>query len=518
MNILPTVARLSLLALSLVACGGGSSPPTPQPTDPLLTETNAWKDAVPADAEIVSVDDFRKALASGDAVLVSSASLAAQKAAREQQYQSDLAYLSGLSDKGPYVQRLLKAAASVPNANGDRSASGGRGVLLLGLAQQLRGAVEAYQRSQDPTNALTAYTTSYNLLSDVLKAQADTPDSLKGASLVQIAAAATKLNDLLGSVPNLDHTLPDTGITGSALRGGGSIGAQAVSPGNGTDNSGPCTPSGLVKSYWFPLKNFVSPIKNQAGRGTCWAFAAVGALESRERVQNGAAPDLSEQFLVNKVKQDWDSSDDTDGYWSDRALQTAADKGQVFPSEGAWTYNPAGARPYPKYDNTCYLDNHMDAQGRLDHPYNGTCSETAHESRRTCTTFVFTFCSYVKVTYSGAGVGSSGTTLRWSSGTPFNLNLYRDLLAQGYTLLADFPVYKGFDEASGAGGLVSNYTTDTSDGKDAGGHAVQFVGFLSNDTLSKYGQVSKVGGGGYFILKNSWGCVGDGGYYYVPAD
>ena len=69
MNILPTVARLSLLALSLVACGGGSSPPTPQPTDPLLTETNAWKDAVPADAEIVSVDDFRKALASGDAVL-----------------------------------------------------------------------------------------------------------------------------------------------------------------------------------------------------------------------------------------------------------------------------------------------------------------------------------------------------------------------------------------------------------------------------------------------------------------
>jgi hypothetical protein len=27
-----------------------------------------------------------------------------------------------------------------------------------------------------------------------------------------------------------------------------------------------------------------------------------------------------------------------------------------------------------------------------------------------------------------------------------------------------------------------------------------------------------VGGGGYFIIRNSWGCSGDGGYFYVPAD
>ena len=70
----------------------------------------------------------------------------------------------------------------------------------------------------------------------------------------------------------------------------------------------------MVARFWFPLKSFVSPIKKQANRGLCWAFAAIGAVESRERVQNNNRVDLSEQFLVNKVKQDWDDDDYNDGY------------------------------------------------------------------------------------------------------------------------------------------------------------------------------------------------------------
>jgi hypothetical protein len=44
------------------------------------------------------------------------------------------------------------------------------------------------------------------------------------------------------------------------------------------------------------------------------------------------------------------------------------------------------------------------------------------------------------------------------------------------------------------------------------------VGFLSNEDMTQFGNTPKIGGGGYFIIKNSWGCSGDGGYYYVPAD
>jgi hypothetical protein len=48
---------------------------------------------------------------------------------------------------------------------------------------------------------------------------------------------------------------------------------------------------------------------------------------------------------------------------------------------------------------------------------------------------------------------------------------------------------------------------------------VQIVGFLSNQDLTSVGVTPNIGGGGYFIVKNSWGCnAADGGYYYVPAD
>ena len=508
------IVLLSLLALVLAACGGSSSSPTPVPTtDPLLTEANSFKGEFPADAQIVGPDEFRQGLASGDFSLVSTASLAAQKVAREKQFQDDRAYLNAVPDKSPYLAALLAQAAGLTGVDTDHPVSGpgGQPLLLLGLGTQLRDAVEAYSKSQDVGNALADYTLSYSLLPADLKAQADSPDSLKGAALGAVQAAATRLSALLAAVPNLDGTRPEAG-SGGVQNTPGAVSAQTVNAGNGSDNNGPCTPTGLVKTYWFPLKNFVSPIKNQANRGTCWAFSAIGALESRERVQNNNPANLSEQFLVNKVKQDWDSSDDNDGYWSDKALQTAVSKGQILPSEAAWTYNPASGRPATTYDNTCA-------------GYSGDCSDTAHESRRVCTTVIFKFCSYVTVRYSGSGVASSTTTQVWTSGKSFDLPRYRLLMSQGYTLLADFPVYEGFRGRVTADGKVSDYTQTMIDDKKMevagsyGGHAVQLVGFLSNDVLSQFGQVSKVGGGGYFILKNSWGCsAGDAGYYYVPAD
>ncbi|WP_276959340.1 C1 family peptidase [Allomeiothermus silvanus] len=508
MKIFQRLGITGILVGALVACSPGGSKPDPN----LFTEANAWKEGIPADAQMVNTEEFQKGIASGELVLSSSASVAAAKQARETQYQSDKNFLSGISDKDPNTAALLAEAAGSPSFEGDRPVSGpgGESVVLFGLGTQLRNAAETYQRSQSVDNALDDYALSYSLLPEDLKPQAPSPDSLKGKSLAEVKAALEQLNSLLGSKPASLRT--------ARLEPGGGIRPQAINPGNGTDNNGPCTPSNLVKRFWFPLKNFISPVKNQAKRGTCWAFAAIGAVESRERVQNNNPVDLSEQFLVNKVKQDWDSSDYSDGYWSEKALETAVNKGQSFPSEGGWTYNGATSRPSVK-------DGDSDSYANSCNGYTGTCSDTAHQSRRVCTTFIFTFCSYAKVTFGGPGVASSKTIQVWKNGDTFKLNLLRQYLSQGYVLLASFPVYKGFMDDVKSDGVVSNYAKTKLDdkGKEVagsyGGHAVQIVGFLSNEDMSQFGQTPNIGGGGYFIVKNSWGCgAGDGGFYYVPAD
>ncbi|WP_337868625.1 C1 family peptidase [Meiothermus sp.] len=508
MKAIKRLGAVVFLLGALVACSPGGS----KLDSNLFSETNAWKEGIPADAQMVSPDEFQKGIASGELVLSSTATVAATKQAREKQYQNDKTTLNNISNKDPNIKALLDEAATTPNFEGDRPVSGpgGQEVVLFGLGTQLRNANESYKLSQSVDNALDDYTLSYALLPDDLKPQAPTPDSLKGKSLVEVRAALELLNNLLGSRP--------LSLKTARLESGGGIQPQAINPGNGSDQDANCAaPTGLVARYWFPLKNFISPIKNQAKRGTCWAFTAIGAVESRERVQNNNPANLSEQFLINKVKQDWDSDDYSDGYWSEKALGTAVDRGQSIPSEGGWTYNPAWGRPTVKdgdsnsYANSC-------------NSYSGTCSDTAHQSRRVCTTFIFTFCSYAKVTFGGPGVAASKTIQVWKNGDSFDLNRLRNYLSQGYVLLASFPVYKGFMDDVKSDGIVSNYArTKLENGKEVsgsyGGHAVQIVGFLSNEDMTQFGQTPNVGGGGYFIVKNSWGCgAGDGGFYYVPAD
>ena len=421
------VGTALLMIVMLAACKT-----TPEPVENLFAKDNAWLGEAPTDADMVSPEDFRKGIDSGELVLSSSAIITAQAAAREQQYQDDKAFLQSLPDKPPYIQALLAEAAKQPDFEGDRPVTlpDGQTVVLFGLSTELRNAVEAYKLSQSVDNALADYTLSYSLLPDRLKAQLPTPESLKGKPLAEVKAALDKLNDLLGTET---ASLGTARLETNGPQGDGIQPQVTPSPGNGTDNNGPCAPKNYFAHYWFPLKNFISPVKNQGSRGTCWAFAAVGAVESRERVQNNNPANLSEQFLVNRVKHDWNPSDFVDGYWPELALTTAVGNNQSFPSETFWTYNRASLKAGDNsYANTC-------------NGYTGTCSNTAHESRRICTTFIgFTFCSYERVTFGGPGVASGNTIQVWQNGSKFDLDRYRQLLAQGHVIMASFPVYKGF--------------------------------------------------------------------------
>jgi hypothetical protein len=480
----------------------------------LLTEENAWKGEIPADAEQVSPEEFRRRVEAGELVLSSTASEEAQRAALERQFKADKAFLASIPDPGPALRALLEEAGTQQDFEGDQPFQTPGGMTMLeGLGTQLRNAVLIHELAQSAGNALDDYRLSYALLPDDVKAKAASPDSLAGKSLAEVREALSNLDALLADVSELDNTRLEGDVPLPP-----DLSTQAIRPGQGRDQDSSCaTPTGYAARHWFPLKRFISPMKNQGMRGTCWAFTAVGAVESRERVQNNNPVNLSEQFLVNKVKQDWDSSDYTEGYNVQKALDTAIAKRQALLGEGDWTYNAAQKRPdLPDGKKEAYAGA-CDPYGK--DPNAGTCSETAHQSRRVCTTFVFTFCGYAKATFSGPGVAASPAVQIWASGQSFDLNRYRLLLAQGHVIMASFRVYQGFSGA--AGGVVSSYTTACGDkaGKACGGHAVQIVGFLSNAELSTLISPVNIGGGGYFIVKNSWGCgAGDGGYYYVPAD
>ena len=302
----PTVTSQTAVQIKATAAGDTKFSQTlavtvtakPNPGGAIFTPTNAWSGDIPSDAQTLSSDEFTKGIESGELVLSSTALVEGQKQTRETSYQQDLTLLNNIANKDPDTQTLLEETASSPKFEGDLPVvqPNGETVVLFGLGTQVDNAAQAYQRSQSVENALSDYTLSYSLLTDDLKAQAPTRESLNGKSLAEVKAALKQINDLLGTTP--------TALKAARLEPNIGIQPRAINPGNGTDNNGPCSPTNLVKRYWFPLKNFISPIKDQAKRGACWDFAAIGAVESRERVQNNNAVNLSEQFLMNKVKQD----------------------------------------------------------------------------------------------------------------------------------------------------------------------------------------------------------------------
>jgi hypothetical protein len=55
----------------------------------------------------------------------------------------------------------------------------------------------------------------------------------------------------------------------------------------------------LPASFDWRDHNGCTPIRNQGGCGSCWAFAAIGTIESAILINDGLSTDLSEQWLVS---------------------------------------------------------------------------------------------------------------------------------------------------------------------------------------------------------------------------
>ena len=122
--------------------------------------------------------------------------------------------------------------------------------------------------------------------------------------------------------------------------------------------------------------------------------------------------------------------------------------------------------------------------------------------------------------------------------TPIGAGPHPDLTVNSMilALALNDTVMLGFEETDAFGGAPGGYVpfrlciTVTPFGcildedltTDAGGHNIHVVGYVSNADLAANLLTATAppgSGGGYFILKNSWGpCAGDAGYYYMPVD
>ncbi|HVF17912.1 MAG TPA: C1 family peptidase, partial [Steroidobacteraceae bacterium] len=381
-----------MAALSLAACGGGgggggtstATPSSPAaPPEALFVAANAWSGALPPGNEPVTTDEFRRMQAAGELQIASAPNTQRMQDERRTKIEADRAFLESKTDLSAEVIALLAESRASADFAGAPAASlpDGRKVGLVDLGSRIEKAAENYRLSHDPANALRAYELAHALLTDQMKAEVPTPDSLRTSTLEQIKEATKQLNLVLATSDDLDKARldPAAPVTPQAL---GFL-LNKPTPGNGVDQGGPCTATGIASRYWFPLRYFVSPIKNQGERGTCWAFSAIASVESRERVQNNNPIDLSEQFLVNKTKFEWYPENFVDGGSAAAALNAALDRNVSLMPESQWTYNAASGRPDNAFDDKV-AGTAASYVGACT-GYSGSCSETAHQARMVCT-------------------------------------------------------------------------------------------------------------------------------------
>jgi predicted secreted protein len=125
------------------------------------------------------------------------------------------------------------------------------------------------------------------------------------------------------------------------LDDGGSFGAppeyNACDPGDGS--YGRCT-----------------PVRNQGGCGSCWAFATAGVLENVLRLADPTrAPDLSEQYLVSCNAHGWSCAGGWDAfaYYVDQYVAPPENSaGAVYETDFPYTATdePCGSRPHAHHE------------------------------------------------------------------------------------------------------------------------------------------------------------------------
>jgi hypothetical protein len=348
------------------------------------------------------------------------------------------------------------------------------------------------------------------------------PTSLQGAPIDQIKTA---LHAISAFGPILVHHVP-TGVGPGPVACNEELGASITAGvndtfyGDQTASAGLTTPSssGLVANFNFPAKSMLTCIKNQGQRGVCHDFAAISAIEELIARDTGVFVNLSEQDFIENTKLVFGTDYYRDSGDAADDLQRAQTAVYHFAFENTWDYNPSPLQPQPpkyEYINSCVGYPSTEAG----------CSATAPQANQFCT-FRQAFGGVVPdcglhafLNPNPSPYSSAGVSTIWDPTSPtFSLDYIFLSLGFNNAVILGFNATNNFQNTTN--GFIS-YTAGAEDDV-LGSHVVHIVGYVSNEDIAanpNTASATPASGGGYFIIKNSWGAAyGDAGYSYMPVD
>ncbi len=520
-----------LIILILVACQNSN----PEPTDPLFKPENAFGGTLPSNAQMVTPEEF-KALSTTEGFTIDTLKIRAdRKAAAVAQFKTDTDEVKLLAVNSSAYQKALvdpdpadPSLKILPDGNYQLTIEGKSGpftVVTDGKPALYRDMLESRKKYFNAPNQLKVYMTSYDELPDALKAGLPLPSSLEGASVDAILQARADLGKHLADNPQaLSDAKP-------ILRNKQTRVAPDAKPvnfpsspsleegsGKGIDHEGDCTtPSadGLYQNFWWRQKFYATSVKSQGKRGSCVAFALTGAVETRVAIEQSRWVNLSEQFLWGKIASDWDARDYGDGTILPNRAEDFFEQNFKLPLENVWNYNTSRSR-IDNEDAESYTLSCKD--------YSEYCSNASHQLKLICSAQSgTTVCAYQMPSPTGERFKESepDTIYDWYSTGSLPVGEMRQYLRKGHPMVAGLLVNFGYDNPTPNG-----FITTLTDIQNRGRHAVQVVGFISNADIQAHPSLpnnvknaSSNAGGGYFIVKNSWGyCYGDAGYVYIPVN